>query len=146
MQKPQLRIKKRTDGYFFKEIGPSSEIYHGRIYCLVNDDSAYAIIFDREIQALSGPPGRLQQLLCVGEGIAPLGKDDFLQMITEEAVLQQAQKLATERGLDLESSLSQPKCTMPEEQDMPRPYVNPQSPGYHPWKKGGDNPDPRKRY
>ena len=56
------------------------------------------------------------------------------------------QKNPAERALYQRHVQSQPKCTGPEEQNVPRPYVNPQSPGYHPWKTGGDNPDPRKRY
>jgi len=34
-----------------------------------------------------------------------------------------------------EGAQSQPKCTRSPEDDTPHPHVDPNSPGYHPWKK-----------
>ncbi|MEI7718618.1 MAG: hypothetical protein WCI72_02030 [archaeon] len=46
----------------------------------------------------------------------------------------------------LPSSPSQPKCTDESERKVSFPHVDPTSPGYHPFKKGGDNPNPFIKY
>lgn len=40
---------------------------------------------------------------------------------------------------------SQPKCT-DDETRFPFPHEDPNSPGYNPFKRGGNNPDPHKKY
>jgi len=41
---------------------------------------------------------------------------------------------------------SQPKCTTNQEIQFPFPHIDPNSPGYNPYKKGGDNPNPYIHY
>ncbi len=44
------------------------------------------------------------------------------------------------------SAQSQPKCTIPKEMQFPFPHEDSNSPGYNPFKRGGDNPNPLKKY
>lgn len=107
--RPQLRIEKRDDGFLFTEVRTKYEIYHGRVYCLRSDNYQYALIFDKEIPAGLSPPIHEQQLLSIGT-YAPLGREWFIQHITEEAAREQAQRLAKEKGLILRFAQSRPKC------------------------------------
>lgn len=107
--RPQLRIEKRDDGFLFTEVGAKYEIYHGRVYCLRSDNYQYALIFDKEIPAGPSPPIHEQQLLSIGT-YAPLGREWFIQHVTEEAAREQAQRLAKEKGLTLRFAPSRPKC------------------------------------
>jgi hypothetical protein len=108
--RPQLKVERRGGGFLFAEVGSKYEVYHGRVYCLRSDNYQYALIFDQEVPAGLSPPIRQQHLLNIGT-YAPMGRDWFIQQVTEKAAREQAQKLATEKGLVLRFAPSQPKCT-----------------------------------
>lgn len=96
-----LLEKGREGDYFLSQLrGTETVQYHGKISLLVNKMNHYSIIYDREIPALSGPPGEVRQLLLAGseENYETLGKEN-LEKLTYEAALTEAKKIASKQGL-----------------------------------------------
>ena len=77
--------------------------YHGKVYSLLDNKSRkFAVVYKKEIQALSGPPGEIEILLDVGVGRSDLSFPDLrkkLEDLTHETALLEAKGLAKNLGL-----------------------------------------------
>lgn len=76
--------------------------FYGSLYYLVNETAQQdAIIYEREIQALSGPPGRIKKLLKtnVGDHSTPAALKNSLEKQLYIVALDEAKKIACKNGL-----------------------------------------------
>jgi len=144
-RRPSLNVEQKDNVFSFTEVTRNYKVYHGKVYCLSNSQTEYAVIFDQQIPAISGPSTQNQQLLRGGECSTYENHERFLSELTEMVVREQAARLAKEKGLALKFSQSKPKCTV-EEKTFPFPHEDPNSPEYNPFQKGGDNPNPHIKY
>ena len=77
--------------------------YHGKVCYLLNNESRnFAVIYKKQIQALSGPPGEVDILLDAGVGHSHLSMKDLrekLEVLTHDNALLEADALAKKSGL-----------------------------------------------
>ncbi|MDO8460665.1 MAG: hypothetical protein Q7S74_06135 [Nanoarchaeota archaeon] len=104
-QKPTLILKREGNEYRLTETRLTFSNYLGRVYYLINSSKAYAIIYDREMPALSGPPLRQQVLLESGFS----EEESSLNEILYSKARQEAETLATKLGLNVVENLSPDK-------------------------------------
>ena len=64
----------------------------------------------------------------------------------EQHALSSAKGIETTNQGSTDTNLGRIDIVLPETNERTYPHIDPNSPGYNPFKKGGDNPDPRKRY
>jgi hypothetical protein len=87
--------------------GTETISYYGKISLLANEShKQYAIIYDREIPALSGPPGERRQLLLAGsEKEFEVLQKDSLEKLTYEAALHEARRIARKERLTVRKKI-----------------------------------------
>ena len=82
--------------------GTKLQQFYGKVYCLCNEENRQdAIIYEREIQALSGPPGRVKKLLKtnVGDYTSPATLKSSLEKQLYIVALDEAKKIACSEQL-----------------------------------------------
>jgi hypothetical protein len=101
-RRPVVLLERCRGGDYSLSIAEGKETvrYYGKISLLTNKVNHYAIVYEREIPALSGPPGKETQLLLSGseENFEILGRKN-LEELTLNAALTEAKRIANKEGL-----------------------------------------------